>query len=312
VSLRDIEDVHDQADPLDVSEKVETKTRTSRGASDEPRDVSHRHALIQGEIKDPQIGDESGERIIGDLRLRRSQGPQKGGLTGIGNPHQPDVGQELQLQEERSLLARPSLLGDPRRAARGRSKGRVAPAPSPAAGHQDLLPVFREVPEEPPRLLVRNHRTKGNPDDDIRPVTTALLLPLSVAPVWCPILLLVFRIEEGPHRSGGFHIHAASPSAVPSVRPAPGDVLFTPKADAAFSALARSNLDPGNINEHSVHPMTDHRRPCIENRSPTTDDIEPGTPSPAYGHRTSVNGHRVGQRFAVIGHRKRLPLQKPA
>src|SRR3989304_6034543 len=37
VSLRDIEDVHDQADPLDVSEKVETKTRTSRGPSEEPR-----------------------------------------------------------------------------------------------------------------------------------------------------------------------------------------------------------------------------------------------------------------------------------
>lgn len=50
-----------------------------------------------------------------------------------------------------------------------------------------------------------------------------------------------------------------SPSAIPSVRPTPGDVLFTPKADAAFSAVARSDLDPGNIDEHSVNPMTDDR-----------------------------------------------------
>ena len=54
-------------------------------------------------------------------------------------------------------------------------------------------------------------------------------------------------------------MHVTSLSAVPSVRPPAGDVFFTPKADAAFSAVARSDLDPGNIDEHSVHPMTDDR-----------------------------------------------------
>jgi hypothetical protein len=72
--------------------------------------------------------------------------------------------------------------------------------------------------------------------------------------------LLILEIEEGAHRPGGLHEDVASPPSIPAVGSPLRNVLFTPKADAAFPAVARLDLDPCEINKHGVHPMTDHRR----------------------------------------------------
>lgn len=53
LTLRDIEDVHDQANPLDMPEKAQAKPGAFRGPSDEPRNVGNCCSRVWREIEDP-------------------------------------------------------------------------------------------------------------------------------------------------------------------------------------------------------------------------------------------------------------------
>ncbi len=77
----------------DVLEELEPQPVPLAGALHESRQVGHREPVISG-VHDPQHRLQCGERVGRDLRLCVRHGGQQGGLTGVRQSQQPDIGQQ--------------------------------------------------------------------------------------------------------------------------------------------------------------------------------------------------------------------------
>ena len=96
-------------------------------------------------LQRPEHRLERRERVVGHLGMRAGQAREQRGLTGVGKPDQPDVGQQLQLQRQPGLLAGKAALGEPRGLVRGPGEALVAAPAGPAAGDQRALTGADEV-----------------------------------------------------------------------------------------------------------------------------------------------------------------------
>ncbi|CAB4964674.1 unannotated protein [freshwater metagenome] len=68
-----VEHVHEPCAPLNMAKELQTQPAALAGAGNEPRNVGHgEHDLARRH--DPEVGHQSGERIVGDLRPRRRHG----------------------------------------------------------------------------------------------------------------------------------------------------------------------------------------------------------------------------------------------
>jgi hypothetical protein len=96
-----------------VAEEGVPKAGARAGALDQPGDVGDRRAplVLVAEIHDPEVRLERRERVVRDLPGGRGQRGEERRLARVGQPHQPDVGDETELEPEPLLLARLALLG---------------------------------------------------------------------------------------------------------------------------------------------------------------------------------------------------------
>ena len=81
------------------------------GALDEPRDVGQHELALVG-VQRAEPGLERGERVVGDLGRRARQAREQRRLARVGQPHEADVGQQLELQLDPALVARQPALGE--------------------------------------------------------------------------------------------------------------------------------------------------------------------------------------------------------
>ena len=95
-------------------------------ALDQPGDVGE-HELVVVEPHDAEVRLERGERVVGDLRLRRAHRRDQRGLPGVREADERGVGEQLHLEAEPVLLAVLALLGEARRAPRVRQEARRCP-----------------------------------------------------------------------------------------------------------------------------------------------------------------------------------------
>ena len=145
---RDIDQVHQHLGALDVAEEAIAEPMALVRALDQPGHVGDDEAAIVAQAHDAQVRRERRERIVGDLGTGRRDPRDQRGLSGVGEPDQPDVGQQLQLEAEELLFATPAGLGAPRCAVGGAHEPRV-PAPSASAPRdQDTLALFGEIREQ--------------------------------------------------------------------------------------------------------------------------------------------------------------------
>src|SRR5437867_6973064 len=70
----------------------------------------------------------------------------------------------------------------------------------------------------------------------------------------------VAKVEEGTEALVRPEDHRATASAVPAVGPAPGHVLFPPKADAAPATMPALDEDLDLVDEHAARPRADYSR----------------------------------------------------
>ncbi len=79
VAGRAVDEVDEDARPLDVAEEGVAQARPGRGAFDESRHVGDRGAaiLVVAEVHDPEVRLERGERVRRDLRVGRRQGGEE-------------------------------------------------------------------------------------------------------------------------------------------------------------------------------------------------------------------------------------------
>ena len=106
--------MHEQPRALDVREEVVAEPGAGARALDQAGDVGeHELAVVGVERAEHRL--ERRERVAGDLRLRARQAREQRGLAGVGEPDEPDVGEQLELQLDLALLPRQPALGEPRR-----------------------------------------------------------------------------------------------------------------------------------------------------------------------------------------------------
>src|SRR5205814_10463955 len=87
-----VDQMAEQAAPLDVLQKTDAEPGAAVGAGDQPRDIRHDQgpAVVAGD--DPEMGNERRERIVGDLRLRRGDRRDERRLAGVRKADDRDVG----------------------------------------------------------------------------------------------------------------------------------------------------------------------------------------------------------------------------
>ena len=134
------------------------------------------------QLHDAEVGRQRRERIVRDLGTRGRDHRQQRRLAGVRLADEPDVGDELELELQRALLAFLARLPFARRLMRGRGEERVALSASTAARDDDLVAVREHLAERsaPPtsRMMVPGGtgRTTSSPE---RPV---LFEPMPCSP----------------------------------------------------------------------------------------------------------------------------------
>ncbi len=145
-----VDHVHQQPAALDVGQELVPQPGAVAGALDQPRDVGHHQLALVG-LDRAQHGVDGGERVVGHLRPRGGQAAQERALAGVGQPHQPGVGQQAQAQVELALLAGQAALGHPRASGGWRRRTaccrdpRRRPGPRPRAGRPRPGPSARRA-----------------------------------------------------------------------------------------------------------------------------------------------------------------------
>jgi hypothetical protein len=125
---------------FDMPEEPRSKPRTLVRAFNQARDVGEHEFLCDREPHHTQLRVQRGERVVRDLRPRRRHRGKERGFAGIRQPYQPRIGDQLQPQPDRALLAGPAFVGAPRRpVGRGLVVGIAEPAV--AAAQQDDAPA---------------------------------------------------------------------------------------------------------------------------------------------------------------------------
>ena len=86
--------------PFDVPEEARADAAALVRAFDDAGDVGHHERTVVIVLDDAQVRLQGGEGVVRDLGLGRCDGGEEGGLAGVGEAHEADIGQHFQFQDE--------------------------------------------------------------------------------------------------------------------------------------------------------------------------------------------------------------------
>ena len=130
---------------------------------------------------DAEVGFERGERVVGDLRLRRAHRRDQRRLARVREPDERGVGQQLELEPQPALFAVLALLGEARRAPRVRQEPRVAAPALAAPRREPAVAVVHEVGEQL-AVAVRTTVPSGTSTTRSSPPAPCCFLPVPCVP----------------------------------------------------------------------------------------------------------------------------------
>lgn len=90
--------------PLDMPEESNPQPAPFMCTFYDAGNVGHRERLSAAIGNDPQLGDQCGERVVGNLGPCGGNGGQERGFAGVRQSYQSDIGQYLQFEYEPALL----------------------------------------------------------------------------------------------------------------------------------------------------------------------------------------------------------------
>src|SRR4051812_20377404 len=248
VHRRELEHVHEQPRALDVREELVAQPGAPGRALDQPGDVGE-HELALVALHDAEHRLERRERIVGHLRVGARQPAQQRRLARVGQPDQPDVGQQLQPHLEPALLPRHALLGEARRLARRVGELLVAPPARTAARDDHALARPHEVVHVPV-VLRAPHRPWRHADFERLARRAVAQRPLPVPAAPRPVVRLALEgLQVAQRRIADEHDVAAAPT-VAAVRAASGHVRLAAEAHGAIPATAGLHEDPRLVVQH--------------------------------------------------------------
>src|SRR5581483_7967916 len=178
VGPRRVDDVHDEARSLDVTQELLSEAGALARSLDEPGDVGD-HELARVESSDAEIRSERGERVGRDLRPRARQRREQARLPRVGQAGEADVRDEPELELELARLALLAIRRDAGGAPRARRETRVAASADAALRDDDLGTIRGEIGDLLTGRDVANGRAGRHAHDEVASGLAALVLALA-------------------------------------------------------------------------------------------------------------------------------------
>ena len=125
--------------PLDVSQELVSQSFSVAGSFDQPWNVSDDQGPLGAQLSDPQIGHQRRKRVARDAGPGARDAADERRFAGVGQAHDPDLGDELELQPVAALLTGRALGRDARGLVGGGFKTRVAPSALSAMSEAYIL-----------------------------------------------------------------------------------------------------------------------------------------------------------------------------
>jgi len=108
-----IDHMHQHARALDMTQEVVAEADSGMRAFDQPGDIGDDEGLV-ADLYDAKVRTQRGEGVVRDLWPGRADGRQQGRFSGVGEPEQADIGDQLELEIQLELLAGLAELRDAR------------------------------------------------------------------------------------------------------------------------------------------------------------------------------------------------------
>ena len=242
------------AAPLQVPQERKPKPTALARALDQPRHIGDHEARVPG-FGNAEVRRQRCERIVGNLRPSSRQPRDQRGLSGIRKPNQPDVRDDLELEQERPLFAEIATLREARRAPARRDERPVPPPAASARGRDELAACPDEIGNSR-SVVVFDDRAVWDQHDAIFRPRAVLAVPRAV-PAFVRALVGIAR-EIGERCDVGIDAEddRAAASSVAAVRPAFRLVRFARERDASVAAVTAADLDARLIDEGLLHAPT--------------------------------------------------------
>ena len=214
---------------------------------DDTRNIGHDERLVVTHLDDAQVGFERGESIVGDLGFGSRDHREQGALARIGEPDQPDVGQDLQFEDEGAFVALLARLRIARRLVRGALEMPVSEAAPAAFEQYELFAVGRHLADifgERGAVLLFDHtpgdRAQRHGDDDVPGVPARRAGSRAALPVLGELVALVFEVDKRPVLAVALQDDAAALAAVAAVGAAESHEFFTAEMRRAGPSVSRT------------------------------------------------------------------------
>ena len=180
------------------------------------------------------------ERIVADLRSRTACRRQQTRLARVRFADQRRLRDGLQLEVQPALLARLTLLRDPRRAIGARREMRVAQTATPATRDHGRVAGAHQVRRQ--AIVAAHQRARRHGDRQVLPGLAMLARPASGAALVSTEVSAASELEQRRDAGLRHQVDASAAAAVTTVGAAQRHEFFAPERDDAVAAV--SSLHP--------------------------------------------------------------------
>ncbi len=261
VSRCAVDDVDEDPRPLDMAQEGMAEAGAAARSLDEAGHVGDRRSpfVVVAEIHDPEVRFERGERVVRDLGRRGGDRGEDRRLARVGQPDEPDVGDQPELQADPALGARLTLLGVLRRLVGRGLEVRVAEPAATAAGDHRALADRDQVRHERAGLVVVDRRAGRHVEDQVVAGPTVPSRLRSAATRRRAEVVPMIEVAQG--RLAGIDPKVDRPpaTAVAAVGTAARNVRLLAEGRGPVTTIAGADPDLHAVEEHQPHSRTARR-----------------------------------------------------
>ena len=216
----DRNDVQQRACSLEVCQELVPQAHALRGALEQPGHVGDGQLRAIVRLDRAELRLDRRERVVGDLRARVRDAVEQRRLAGVREPEHRGVGEQLEAELERPLLAVEADLRGARRLPGRRRVALVAASTGATARNDDACAVMGEIGDERARLDLAHLRADRHLADDVAATASGLAAALAVrAAIGVQVRTEAERAEVAT-RGRGDQDDVAAVAAVAAVRSA--------------------------------------------------------------------------------------------
>jgi hypothetical protein len=234
--------------PRDVAKETVAEALTLVCPFNQAGHIGH-HVAFSVPAGNAQIRLERRERVRGNLRVCCGETRKQRRLPGVGEPHQPEVGDEPELELHVPFFSALARFGCSRDSIPMGSQRRVASStPSAASGHNPASGPH-QVSEEP--TILPHDRSIRHMEHEVAPVRPSPIVPLTVTRVPRSLVGVLRQVGQVEDLGRDLQDDVAASSSVTAVGTALRPVFLPVEGHGALPTPASTDVD---------HCLIDKRR----------------------------------------------------